>query len=99
MDLWKDMDKLNKVSTNKEAKLRYKAERLVCAAIVQTYHVMIQEGLEYSYVTNRIALRVPQDDPSTLYYFLCDPNSEMNAKPKTSVARTLCLCLKIWCVY
>jgi hypothetical protein len=64
--------------TNQEAKLRYNAERLVCSALVQEYHVMIQEGLEYSYVTNgiaRVLLRVPHDDPGTLYYFLCDPNS------------------------
>lgn len=48
----------------------------------------------------RVLLRIPHDDPSTLYYFLCDPNSEVNAEvedsfrqPKTSVARTLSLCL------
>ncbi|CAG8883863.1 unnamed protein product [Penicillium salamii] len=103
MDLWKDMVKSNKIPTNKEAKLKYNAERLACSAIVQEYHVMIQEGLEYSYVSNgiaRVLLRVPYDDPSTLYYFLCDPNSEVDGdaedvlqQPKTSVARTLCLCL------
>ncbi|THC89327.1 hypothetical protein EYZ11_011230 [Aspergillus tanneri] len=103
MDLWKDMVRSNKIPTNQEAKLRYNAERLVCSAIVQEYHVMIQEGLEYSYVTNgisRILLRVPRDDPNTLYYFFCDPNSEVNPEVedsfqllKTSVARVLCLCL------
>lgn len=58
---------------------------------------MIQEGLEYSYVTNgvaRVLLRVPYDDPSTLYYFFCDPNGEQSlSESKTSVARILCLCL------
>ncbi|PLB40420.1 uncharacterized protein BDW47DRAFT_101086 [Aspergillus candidus] len=64
---------------------------------------MIQEGLEYSYVTNgitRVLLRVPHDKPSTLYYFLCDPDSDMDSDgdyitnlSKTSVARVLCLCL------
>ncbi|KAJ5152424.1 hypothetical protein N7492_009704 [Penicillium capsulatum] len=103
MDLWKEMVRSNKIPTNQEAKLRYNAERLVCSALVQEYHVMVQEGLEYSYVTNgiaRVLLRVPQDEPSTLYYFLCDPNSEVNPEVecssqlrKTSVARTLCLCL------
>ena len=103
MGLWKDMVRSNKIPTDQEAKLRYNAERLVCSALVQEYHVMIQEGLEYSYVINgiaRVLLRVPHDDPSTLYYLLCDPNSEVNAevedsfqRPKTSVARTLCLCL------
>ncbi|KAL4931879.1 uncharacterized protein BDV17DRAFT_279971 [Aspergillus undulatus] len=103
MDLWKDMVRSNKIPTSHEAKLRYNAERLVCSALVQEYHVMIQEGLEYSYVTNgvaRVLLRVPHDDPSTLYYFLCDPNSELNTEvedsfrlQETSVARILCLCL------
>ncbi|CAG8161735.1 unnamed protein product, partial [Penicillium nalgiovense] len=103
MDLWKDMVKSNKIPTNQEAKLRYNAERLVCSTLVQEYHVMIQEGLEYSYVTNgiaRVLLHVPRDTPSTLYYFFCDPNGEVNPEDeyyshllKTSVARTLCLCL------
>lgn len=34
---------------------------------------MIQEGFEYSYVTNGLALillRVPYNYPSTLYYYL-----------------------------
>ncbi|KAL5000502.1 hypothetical protein BDV10DRAFT_162155 [Aspergillus recurvatus] len=103
MDLWKDMVKSNKIPTNQEAKLRYNAERLACSAIVQEYHVMVQERLEYSYVTNgiaRVLLRVPQDNPSTLYYFFCDPNTEVDPEVdynsqllRTSVARTLCLCL------
>ncbi|KAL4954944.1 hypothetical protein BDW69DRAFT_130840 [Aspergillus filifer] len=103
MDLWKAMVKSNKIPTSPEAKSKFNAERLACSAIVQEYHVMIQEGLEYSYVTNgiaRVLLRVPQDNPSTLYYFFCDPNSELDLEVdhtslllRTSVARTLCLCL------
>ncbi|CAG8134323.1 unnamed protein product, partial [Penicillium salamii] len=97
MDLWEYLVRSNKIPTDQAEKLRYSAERLVCSAIVQEYHVMIQEGLEYSYVTNgvaRVLLRVPYDDPSTLYYFFCDPNSEHSlSEPNTSVARVLCLCL------
>jgi hypothetical protein len=97
------MVKSNKVPTDDAEKLKYNAERLVCCAIVQEYHVMIQEGLEYSYVTTGIArllLRVAYDNPSILYYFLCDPKREIDEKidqifqyPKTSIARVLCLCL------
>ena len=103
MDLWKDMVRSNKIPTDQDVELRYNAERLVCSAIVQEYHVMIQEGLEYSYLTNglaRVLLRVPQDEPTTLYYFFCDPHSEVDPTgdiisqlSKTSVARVLCLCL------
>ena len=42
---------------------------------------MIQEGLEYFYVTNGLALvllRVPYDNPSTLLYYLCEPNLDMD---------------------
>ncbi|KAJ5420097.1 hypothetical protein N7465_002616 [Penicillium sp. CMV-2018d] len=103
MDLYKEIVRSNKIPTDKEAKLRYDAERLVCSAIVQEYHVMIQEGLEYSYVTTgiaRVLLRVPYDNPRTLYYHFCDPNTEVDPEaengfqePKTSIARVLCLCL------
>ena len=80
-----------------------KAERIVGSVIAQEYHVMIQEGLEYSYVTNGLALvllRVPYEDPGTLYYHLCEPNLEVNPEddqsflqPATTIARVLCLCL------
>lgn len=76
------MVKSNKIPTDQEAKLRYNIERLICSAIIQEYHVIIQEGLEYSYITNgiaRVLLRVSRDDPSTLYYFFCDPNSEVDS--------------------
>ncbi|KAJ6096609.1 hypothetical protein N7486_007355 [Penicillium sp. IBT 16267x] len=103
MDLWKTMVRSNKIPTDEHAKLRYNAERLACSAVVQEYHVMFEEGCEYSYVTNgltRVLLRVPQDEPTTLYYFFCDPHSEVDPAgditsqlSKTSVARVLCLCL------
>ncbi|KAE8307944.1 hypothetical protein BDV41DRAFT_583967 [Aspergillus transmontanensis] len=69
----------------------------------EVYHVMIQEGLEYSYLTNGLALvllRVPYDEPGTLYYHLCEPNMEIDLnddqsfdQPLTAIARVLCLCL------
>ncbi|KAJ5359919.1 hypothetical protein N7517_009110 [Penicillium concentricum] len=77
----------NKIPTDKEEKLKYDAKRLVCSAIVQEYHVMIQEGLEYSYVTTgiaRVLLRVPRDNPSTLYYHFCDPNPEVDPEAENS---------------
>ncbi|PYH76427.1 hypothetical protein BO82DRAFT_296304 [Aspergillus uvarum CBS 121591] len=79
-------------------KLRYNAARLAGSAIVQEYHVMIQEGLEYSYLTTGLGivlLRVP-DDCSTLYYYLCEPNLDVESGiegPRTAIERVLCLCL------
>ncbi|KAL4979791.1 hypothetical protein BDW66DRAFT_157226 [Aspergillus desertorum] len=78
------------------------AARLVGCAIVQEFHVMIQEGLEYSYLTNDlidVQLWVPYDDPTTLYYNLGDPSMYGNAgvgrpgTPMTRIERTVCLCL------
>lgn len=77
MDLWKKMVRANKAPNNETDRAAYNAQRLVCSAIVQEYHVMIQEGLEYSYLTTGIALVlfwVPREKPSTLHYHLCVPN-------------------------
>ncbi|CAG8090927.1 unnamed protein product [Penicillium olsonii] len=103
MDLWQDMVRSNRIPTDPEAKAQFQASRLVCSAIVKEYHMMIQEGLEYSYLTTgitRVLLHVPYESPTTLYYFLCDPNNELDPEleesfqqPKTSIARVLCLWL------
>lgn len=106
MDLWKEMVRSNKVPNGEAESLVYNSQRLVCSAIVQEYHVMIQEGLEYSYLTTGMALvllRVPYDEPSTLYYYLCEPNQEVDhgdgdlQYPNTAIARVLCLCLLSFC--
>ena len=103
MELWKEVVNRDKIPTEKNEKLIYNAEQLSGSVLVQEYHVMIQEGLAYSYVTNGLAivlLHVPYHDPSTLYYYLCEPNMEVNPdspespqQPVTAVARVLCLCL------
>ncbi|TQB70375.1 hypothetical protein MPDQ_000589 [Monascus purpureus] len=103
MEFWEEVVHRNTIPTDRDEKLRYNAERLTGSVLVQEYHVMIQEGLEYSYITNGVGLvllHVPYDDPSTLYYYLCEPNMDVNMEdpdvfqqPKTAVARMLCLCL------
>lgn len=96
MDFWEQVVKAHSVPNTEDEK----AERVVGSVIAQEYHVMIQEGLEYSYVTNGLALillRVPYEDPGTLYYHLCEPNEEVNSEdeqsflqPATAIARVLC---------
>ncbi|KAB8240142.1 hypothetical protein BDV35DRAFT_398918 [Aspergillus flavus] len=103
MDFWAEVVRPNTVPTEEREKLSYNAARLTGSAVVQEFHVMIQEGLEYSYLTNGLALvllRVPYDNPSTLYYHLCEPNIEVGQEdgqgfqqPVTAIARVLCLCL------
>ncbi|KAG6042833.1 hypothetical protein E4U39_005377 [Claviceps sp. Clav50 group G5] len=102
MDLWNELVASQTIPTDEIEKARYNATRLVCSAIVQQFHVMIQEGLEVSYLTNGfcdIHLWVPHDDPGTLHYYLYDPNREVDPEdrtllePRTAVARRLCLYL------
>ncbi|GCB27605.1 hypothetical protein AAWM_10490 [Aspergillus awamori] len=104
MRFWNEIVRPDSVPSEGPEKLRYNAAWLTGSAVVQEYHVMLQEGLEYSYLTNGFALvllRVPYDDPGTLYYYLCEPNMEVNPddelsslqQPLTAVARVLCLCL------
>ncbi|RAK92604.1 hypothetical protein BO79DRAFT_54504 [Aspergillus costaricaensis CBS 115574] len=103
MNFWEEVVQPNSIPTEESAKLSYNAAWLTGSAITQEYHVMIQEGLEYSYLTNGLALvllRVPYDEPGTLYYHLCEPNMEIDLnddqsfdQPLTTIARVLCLCL------
>ncbi|GJP88742.1 SNF2 N-terminal domain family protein [Aspergillus niger] len=104
MLFWNEVVRPDSVPTEGPEKLKYNAAWLTGSALVQEYHVMLQEGLEYSYLTNGFAivlLRVPYDNPGILYYHLCEPNMEVNPddelsspqQPLTAVARVLCLCL------
>ena len=103
MDFMKEVVLLETIPTDPAGKLKHNAEQLTGAVLAQEYHVMINEGLEYSYVTNGLALvllQVRYDDPSTLYYYLCEPIMEVSLRddqslrpPMTAIARVLCLCL------
>ena len=93
---------LDTIPTSGLEKLKYNATRLTGSALVQEYHVMIQEGLEYSYLTTglrHVQLWVPFDDPSTLYCDLCEPNLDVDVDArgfqglKTEIEKVLCLCL------
>lgn len=101
MDFYETVANQDRIPIEEAAKMRYDAQQLVGAALVQEYHVMIQEGLAFSYLTNGLALvllYVPEYNPSTLYYYLCEPNSDVHGEddfqqPNTAMARVLCLCL------
>ncbi|OJZ80010.1 hypothetical protein ASPFODRAFT_76074 [Aspergillus luchuensis CBS 106.47] len=98
MQFWDEVVRPDSVPTEGPEKLRYNTAWLTGSAVVQEYHVMLQEGLKYSYLTNRFALvllQVPYDNPGTLYYHLCEPNMEVNPdnelgslqQPLTAVAQ------------
>ncbi|KAK9368215.1 hypothetical protein V1509DRAFT_624596 [Lipomyces kononenkoae] len=101
MDFWEEVVKRENIPTDKND--TYWAEVQTGSVLAQQYHVMLHESLEYSYITNSLALvllHVRYDDPSTLYYYLCEPNTEVDLAddqileaPRTAIARVLCLCL------
>jgi predicted Ser/Thr protein kinase len=102
MNFWKEVVKPDAVPTEEPEKSEYNAARLVGSAIVQEYHVMIQEGLEFSYLTNGLVdvqLWVPLNDPGTLFYDLGEPCLDRTpiggglGVPRTRIGRALCLCL------
>jgi hypothetical protein len=90
-----------KIPTEKNAKFIYHSEWLVSAALTQTYGYMIENGLEYSYLTTGEAfvfLWIKEDDPHTLYYHLARPTLEAQADPgvilsRTAVSQVFCFCL------
>ncbi|KAI9670773.1 MAG: hypothetical protein M1817_003884 [Caeruleum heppii] len=78
MELADEVINRSTISTDSEAKLSYNADRMTAAAVTQTFAYMMENGLEYSYITTGEAfvfLRVKQDDPTTVYYHLVEPSS------------------------
>ncbi|KAI3570519.1 hypothetical protein IWW34DRAFT_710856 [Fusarium oxysporum f. sp. albedinis] len=71
-------------SVDPDARFQYHAEKLTASAITQTYHYMIESGLEYGLLTTGEAivfLKVDWDEPETLYYHLAEPGPEVSAHP------------------
>jgi hypothetical protein len=103
MNLWEDVVQRRTIPNDPGEKLNYNADRLTGAAITQTFEYMIENGLEYSYMTNGeafIFLRVRENDPTTVYYYLAEPNREADEQystgfryPFTAVGRVLGFCL------
>lgn len=60
--------------------LDYKADWRIGSAITKAFSHMIENGLQYSYITTGeaiIFLRVGTEDPSIVYYHLAVPNEEV----------------------
>ena len=84
MDIYKEVVNRNTIPTSVDpaARFQYFAERLTASAITQTYHYMIEGGLEYSLLTTGetiVFLTIDWDDPGTLYYHLAEPGPEAAA--------------------
>ena len=61
----------------------YRADRMVAAAVTQTFSYMIEHGLEFGYLSTGEAfvfLQVREKEPETVYYRLCIPNQEVGVE-------------------
>ncbi|KAK2922421.1 hypothetical protein FoTM2_017777 [Fusarium oxysporum f. sp. vasinfectum] len=86
MDIHKEVVNRRTIPTSvdPDACFQYHAEKLTASAITQTYHYMIESGLEYGLLTTGEAivfLKVDWDEPETLYYHLAEPGPEVLAHP------------------
>lgn len=86
MDIYGEVVNRNTIPTSADtdAQFRYHAERLTASAITQTYHYMIEGGLEYGNLTTgeaTVFLKIDWNEPGTLYYHLAEPKYEVQAHP------------------
>ncbi|RSL44302.1 hypothetical protein CEP53_011301 [Fusarium sp. AF-6] len=84
MDIYEEVMNRPTIPTSVDpvAHFKYHAEKLTASAITQTYHYMIESGLEYGLLTTGQAivfLKIDWDKPETLYYHLAEPDSEVSA--------------------
>jgi hypothetical protein len=88
MNLPEDVINRPTIPTNPEEKFIYHSEWLVAAALTQTYSYMVEDGLEYSYLTTGEAfvfLQIKEAEPHTLYYHLAEPNTEAEAQDEVEI--------------
>ncbi|KAI3341946.1 hypothetical protein F4824DRAFT_486383 [Ustulina deusta] len=86
IDIFKDVVNRKTVPTSADPdkQFQYHAEKLTAAALTQTYHYMIQGGLEFGLLTTgkaTVFLKVDWEEPETLLYHLAEPESEVAAHP------------------
>ena len=103
MDLSMEVINRPTIPTNPQKKFAYNADRLVAAAMTQTYSYMLHSGVEYGCVITGEAMAflwIKEDDSKSLYYHLAEPNEEVshNAEsefpfPQTAISQLLSFCL------
>ena len=103
MDLPAEVIHRSTIPTDPQEKFSYNADRLVGAAVTQTYSYMLDSGLEYSCIVTGDAivfLWIKEDESSNLYYHLAEPNEQVHTEgglgfphPLTAVGQLLSFCL------
>ncbi|KAH7016457.1 uncharacterized protein B0I36DRAFT_337757 [Microdochium trichocladiopsis] len=88
MDIQHEVVNRTTIPTDKDELFSYHADKVVAAAICQTYHYMITGGLTYSYVTTGEAivfLKIDWRTPEHLLFHLAEPRAEVLAHPHNAV--------------
>jgi hypothetical protein len=103
MDVRKEVVQRLTIPQEPGEKLNYNANRLVAAAVTQTFEYMIDNGLEFSSIATgpaEVFLRIDEDDPQTVYYYLTEPRLDVGEAdefgfhyPFTAIARLLAFTL------
>ena len=103
MDVPKEVINRPTIPTDPQEKFGYNADRLVAAAVTQTYSYMLESGVEYSCIVTGEALVflwIKADDTNTLYYHLAEPEEEVSAgdglgfkHPLTAIGQLLSFCI------
>ena len=103
MDVPKEVINRPTIPTDPQEKFRYNADRLVAAAVTQTYSYMLESGVENSCIVTGEALvflRIKADDANTLYYHLAEPTEEVSTgdglgfkHPLTAISQLLSFCV------
>ncbi|EXA29644.1 hypothetical protein FOVG_18888 [Fusarium oxysporum f. sp. pisi HDV247] len=103
MNIYKEVVNRKTIPTSADTKARfqYNAERLTAAAVTQTYHYMIESGLEHGVLTTGeafIFFKIDWNCPQRLQYHLAEPVPEVlahteNAHLCTAVAQYLAFTL------
>ncbi|KAK0710822.1 hypothetical protein B0H67DRAFT_635372 [Lasiosphaeris hirsuta] len=84
LDLLCDVVNRPTIPNSPDDRFRYFADKLSAAAVTQTYHYMLQAGLEIGLVATgevMIFLKIDWTDPSTLYYHVAEPMPECEDNP------------------
>ncbi|KAH0557009.1 hypothetical protein GP486_005205 [Trichoglossum hirsutum] len=86
---------------------QYHADRVVASTVTQAFSYMISGGVRFGYITTGQAfvfLHIPLEDPTTLYYYLVEPQAGVDAQKiefpddstswhRTAIAQVLAFCL------
>ncbi|PHH81087.1 hypothetical protein CDD80_3369 [Ophiocordyceps camponoti-rufipedis] len=83
MDLYREVVNRETMGTGDD-RFEHEAEKLTASAITQTYHYMMEAGLEHGVLLTgeaMVFLKVDWTDPQTVFYHLAEPGPEVLAHP------------------